>query len=267
MSLLSIGILIMVFFLTSILSVVTGSTSLITVPAMLQLGIESRVALATNMFALTFMSLGATLPYLGKGKLNWDRLPLLILLTLVGSVIGALLIMIIPAQTVPQIISVAMIAVTLFSIAHPNLGIGETAGIPTRWMVYTAYFATFVLGIYGGLFSGGYVTMLTAIYVGLFRLSFIEAIATTKLINIFSSLIATIIFASQGLVDYPLAIILAIAMFIGGQVGSRIALRLGNFWVRRIFFTTVGILALKTLADSTHPPKDPIPAVPSHPSM
>ncbi len=53
---------------------------------------------------------------------------------------------------------------------------------------------TFILGIYGGFFSGGYVTLLTAAYVMLFRMTFVEAIATTKFINIFSSLIATIIF-------------------------------------------------------------------------
>ena len=40
--------LIAIFFLTSVISVVTGSTSLITVPAMLQFGIEPHLAVATN---------------------------------------------------------------------------------------------------------------------------------------------------------------------------------------------------------------------------
>ncbi|HRH45111.1 MAG TPA: hypothetical protein PKY82_25965 [Pyrinomonadaceae bacterium] len=66
--------LIIVFFLTSLISVVTGSTSLITVPAMLQFGVEPRVALATNMFALMFMSVGGTLPFLGKGTIKRQRL-------------------------------------------------------------------------------------------------------------------------------------------------------------------------------------------------
>jgi hypothetical protein len=55
--------LIVIFFLTSVIGVVTGSNSLITVPAMLAFGIEPRVALATNMFGLMFMSLGGTLPF------------------------------------------------------------------------------------------------------------------------------------------------------------------------------------------------------------
>lgn len=50
--------LILVFFCTGVISVVTGCTSLITVPVMLQMGIEPDVAIATNMLALTFLSLG-----------------------------------------------------------------------------------------------------------------------------------------------------------------------------------------------------------------
>jgi hypothetical protein len=41
--------LVAVFFLTSIVSVVTGSTSLITVPVMISFGMEPRIAIATNM--------------------------------------------------------------------------------------------------------------------------------------------------------------------------------------------------------------------------
>jgi uncharacterized membrane protein YfcA len=51
-------LLIVVFFLTSAICVITGSTSLITVPVLLDFGMEPRAALATNMFALTFLSLG-----------------------------------------------------------------------------------------------------------------------------------------------------------------------------------------------------------------
>ena len=69
----SLLFLVLIFFLTSALSVVTGSTSLITVPAMFQFHIEPRTAVATNMFALTFMSVGGALPFL-RGQ-HVDRQP------------------------------------------------------------------------------------------------------------------------------------------------------------------------------------------------
>jgi diguanylate cyclase (GGDEF)-like protein len=62
--------LVAVFFFTSVISVVTGSTSLITVPVMIALGIEAHVAVATNMLALTVMSVGDSLPFMGKGVLT-----------------------------------------------------------------------------------------------------------------------------------------------------------------------------------------------------
>ncbi|WP_375480422.1 TSUP family transporter [uncultured Nostoc sp.] len=71
-------ILASIFFVASIISVIAGSTSLITVPVMLEFGVEPRTAIATNMFALTLMSIGGTLPFIGKGVINTHRLPLLI---------------------------------------------------------------------------------------------------------------------------------------------------------------------------------------------
>jgi hypothetical protein len=56
--------LIAVFLLTALVSVVTGGSSLITVPVMMQLGIEPHVAVATNMLTLTLLSLGGTMPFL-----------------------------------------------------------------------------------------------------------------------------------------------------------------------------------------------------------
>jgi uncharacterized membrane protein YfcA len=61
-------ILTAIFLVTSGVSVVTGSTSLITVPTMFAFGIAPRTAIATNMFALTFLSMGGSLPFLrGRG--------------------------------------------------------------------------------------------------------------------------------------------------------------------------------------------------------
>jgi len=241
------GWLAVIFFLTSAVSVVTGSTSLITVPAMLQFHIEPRTALATNMFALTFMSVGGTLPFLRSPDVKRGRLPALVSLTLVGSVVGAFLLLRVPTRLVPMIVSAAVIAVAAFSVVYRKSGIEETTIAPSAGAEFAGYALTFVLGIYGGFFSGGYVTILTAAYVAVFRFSFVEAIATTKLMNIFSSAVATGVFMWHGLVDYRLGLILGATMFVGALVGARFAIRMGNLWLRRIFLTAVWALGLKAL--------------------
>lgn len=240
-------ILIAVFFITGIISVVTGSTSLITVPAMLQLGIEPRLALATNMFALTWMSVGGTMPFLGQNIIDYRRLPLLVCLTIAGSILGALLFLVVPSLALPPIISIAMIAVVIFSLTQRQAGVVPAVAVPSAKAEIAGYAATFFLGIYGGFFSGGYVTLLTAAYVACFRLTLLQAIATTKLVNIFSSLIATLIFGMRGIIDYQLGIILGITIFIGGTIGARVVRHLSDLWLRRIFLATVIVLAVKTL--------------------
>lgn len=226
----------------------TGSNSLITVPVMFQFGIDPKVAVATNMFGLTFMNIGATIPFLQQGIIDKKKVSPLILITLVASAIGAGLVLLITPANIKLMVSIAMIAVTIFTLVKRDAGIAEIAEISTNARILT-YALTFALGIYGGLYSGGYVTMLTAVLVAFFGMTFTESVASTKLINVFSSLIASAIFMWQGLVDYKLGAILAVTMFIGAYIGARVVTKLSDVWLKRIFITTVILLAVKTLYD------------------
>ena len=90
---------------------------------------------------------------------------------------------------------------------------------------------------------------LTAVLVAFSGMTYTGSIAATKLINVFSSGIATVIFMWQGLVDYRLGLVLAVAMFAGAFVGAHYATKLNEMWLKRIFLTTVLLLALKTVID------------------
>ena len=148
-------LLILLFALTSVIGVVTGSNSLIAVPVMFQFGIDPKTAVATNMFGLTFMKIGATIPFLGKGIIDQKKVAPLVGITLISSAIGALLVGLSRARALKLIVSAAMIVVALFTLLKRNAGIAGIAEISTRAVVLT-YILTFILGIYGGLYSGGY---------------------------------------------------------------------------------------------------------------
>ena len=248
MAIYALIILIILFLLTSVVGVVTGSNSLITVPVMFQFGIEPRVAVATNMFGLVFMSIGGTIPFVRQRKIAYGKMTPFIVLTLISSAIGALLVGLISGAGIRLIVSIAMISVAIFSLMRRNAGVG-TEHEPVRHAVPITYVLVFLLGIYGGLFSGGYTTILTAVCVGLYGMRYSEAVASTKLINLFSSLIATAVFMWQGLVDYKLGLILGATMFVGAYAGAHFVTKLNDVWLRRIFLTTVLLLALKTLYD------------------
>ncbi len=244
----SLVVLILLFFIMSAIGVVTGSNSLVTVPVMFQFGIEPKIAVATNMFGLTFMNIGATLPFLKKDVIEYKKVTPLIFITLIASALGALLVGFITSENIKVVVVVGMICVAVFTLIKRDAGITKVAEISTRATILT-YVLTFLLGIYGGLYSGGYTTLLTALYVAFFGMTFTEAVAGTKLINIFSSGIATIIFAWQGLIDYQLGIILALTMFIAAYIGAKTVTKLNDIWLKRIFLSVVFLLALKMIFD------------------
>lgn len=235
-------ILVVLFFLTSIVGVVTGSNSLITVPVMFQFGIEEKRAIATNMFGLTFMAIGATIPFIRQRKIEPRRLTPLILLTVIGSALGAVLVGYITNESLRLVVSIGMIVVVIFTLVRS--GHGKAASFPT-----IGYVVTFLLAIYGGLYSGGYVTILTTAFVAFMGMDYAESVGSTKLVNVFSSGVATVVFMWQGLVDYSLGAILAVTMFAGAYVGAHYASRMNEVWLKRIFLATVVLLAIKTLYD------------------
>jgi len=247
MSTTALIVLIVVFFLTSVIGVVTGSNSLIAVPAMFQVGIEPRVAVATNMFALVFMSVGGAVPFIRQKRVSYAKIWPLVLLTIVSSAIGATLVGMISAAGIKLIVTIGMIAVAVFTLLRRNAGLEP--GEHHSWTRPLTYALVFALGIYGGLFSGGYVTVLTVVCVAIAGMTYGEAVASTKVINVFSSGVATIVFMWQGLVDYRLGVILGITMFVGAFVGAHYATKLNDIWLRRVFLTTILLLAIKTAYD------------------
>ena len=238
--------LVVIFFLTSAVGVVTGSTSLITVPAMLALGIDAHAAVATNMAALTFMSVGAVLPFAGRGVIVRRRLLPAVLLTAAGSILGALALVALPADDIRYALAIVVLGVLAFVAFDSSARDAEPRGT-SAGSVAIGYAVTFLLAIYGGFFSGGYVTMLTVAFVACLGMTFLQAVATTKVLNVVSSGIATGLFTWRGLVDWPLALGLGIAMFVGGILGSRAALWLSPVWLRRIFVTVALVLAIRLL--------------------
>ena len=203
------------------------------------------------MASLTLMSVGGVIPFLKGPELDRAKAPKLIVLTLLGSVIGAMLVFEVPAAWLPRIIPFAMLFMLAFLLMNPRMGSGITphteAAVTSGRRIRAGYFAMFLLAIYGGFFSGGYVTLLIAACVFFFRYSFLRAIVMARLMNVGSSLIATSIFAWHGAIDWKLAGITGAAAFAGGIAGAGLAGRISERLLRFVFMGAVAVLALTSL--------------------
>jgi hypothetical protein len=180
--------------------------------------------------------------------------------------LGALLFLNIPLKALQIAIAVAMIGVAIFSVRNKNLGRASHDVSASNVGVIAGYTATFLLAIYGGFFSGGYVTMLTAAFVLLFGMTLLQAVATTKVINVFSSGIAILVFVWRGVVDLKLGVILGVSMFLGALLGPHCfvpqhSLAAADIYSRGVWLSGQATIAAALeggLVESTADHKDPI---------
>jgi len=244
-----IAVLFVVAFGTSIIGVITGGNSLVNVPVMIWCGMQPREAIATNMFACVFMTLSATVRFHREGLVRHKLALPLCAITLVTSVIGAQLTVVLSEAAVKTTVGASLVVMLIFMAARPRFGDTQSAPTPTRQAL--GYLACAVLGVYGGMYSGGYTTLLTFACVTAFGMPLLSAVGLTKLINLVSCAAATALFFSARVVDLRVGIPLCVAMLGGGWVGAHLAIRRGEKFVRVTFLIMVGVLAVKLLIIDT----------------
>jgi len=245
-----IGILTACFlsFIVSIFSVSVGGTSLIIVPVLISMGMISKNAVATNMFALIFLSLSGALGFkTGVKKTHHKMVAFFSILTICGSLIGANLILTIEKDILKNMIAIMACIIAISFLLKRDIGIQERKEKISKMKFVNSSLLVFVLGIYGGFFSGGYVTLLSYVLILILGWHFLQAAFITKIFNIFSSIVACSFFYYHGLIDFSVGIPLAISMFSGAFLGTKLAIKKGNLWIRNIFIIATILLAVKLL--------------------
>ena len=248
MDLISVLVVCFIAFIVAGISVVVGGTSLITVPLLISLGMTSKNAIATNMFALIFLSMSGAIGFKKEIK-RFDNRNILIfsILTICGSVIGANLILAINQDILKKVVAIVICLIAGSFLFKKDLGVQEREEKISKIKFIIGTILIFTLGIYGGFFSGGYVTLLSYILILIFGLNFLQTAFITKILNILSSLVACIIFYYHGLIDFSVGIPLAFSMSLGAFWGAKLAISKGNLWIRNLFIVVVILLAIKLL--------------------
>ncbi len=239
--------LVLVYFVVSVVSVVTGGGSLVQVPALIALGMMPRAAVATNMFAVTWMTVSATARFARAGAIGGRFVLPLVAITAVTSTLGAGLAVAFPERLIKGVVAVSMLVMIGFLAVSPRFGEGQPA--PSRRRLAVGFVAVAALGVYGGLFSGGYTTLLTFTCVVALGMPLMQTVGTTKLVNLVSCAVASGVFVVAGLVDYRVAVPASLASFVGGWVGAHLALKKGERFVRAMFLVTVLAMAGKMVVD------------------
>lgn len=226
------------------LNAVVGSGTLITFPTLLAFGFPPVLANVSNNLGLVPGTLSAAYGYRREMKGQSRRLLRFGTASLIGGLIGALLLLKLPADAFQAIVPALILTACVLVLLQPWLsrrlkGRAENGrrdgGVP----MWCGVLAT---GVYGGYFGAAQGVLLMALF-GTFLQDDLQRLNAAK--NVLASIVngvAAVIFIVVADIDWTAAGLIALGSTAGGLIGARYGRRLPPT-VMRAFIVIVGVTA------------------------
>jgi len=231
------------------ISVTTGGAALINIPFLLIIGLNPASAIATSKLSILSSLITGSVNYHRKNMVKEKRLIIFLsVATIIGSVIGANLVLSVNPGILRPIIIPLLVFVLLVSVFKKEV-VEKVKKTTTTGTHIASFIIILILSIYGGFFGAGFGTFVMFSLIYLMGFTFLESSVIMTLINVISSLAAVGIFVYSGVIDYSFGIPLLIGTSLGGYVGSHFAIIKGSKLIKKFFVVVTSILIIKLIAD------------------
>jgi uncharacterized membrane protein YfcA len=231
-------------FVAGFVNTLAGSGSLLTLPLLILLGLPANVANGTNRVGVLMQNVVAVATFRRRGAMDMTGSWKLLVPSLLGGIVGALLAVDLDEALLRRTIGVLMVVLLIVMLLKPERWIADHA---TRRepRLYVEVPVFFVIGVYGGFIQ---------ISVGLFLLAglvlgagynVVAANAMKNLIAFVFTGAALVVFVLNDQVNWTLGLLLGAGQGFGAWVAARTAIKRGAGFVR---YTVIVIVALSAIA-------------------
>ena len=230
-------------FLAGTMNAVVGGGTFVTIPALVWAGVPSVLANSSSTVALFPGTLASTWAF------REDFAPFgavsirgLLIVSVLGGLVGALLLLWTPTRTFDQLIPWLLLVATL------AFAFGREAGATLRRVIRigpgTLLVAQFLLAIYGGYFGGGIGIMMMAAW-SLLESVDLRAMSPARVLLVSAmNGIAVVCFIAAGAVLWPEALAILVSAVVGGYGGARIARRIKPNHLRAVILALSSAMTL-----------------------
>ncbi|MDA3812556.1 MAG: sulfite exporter TauE/SafE family protein [Spirochaetaceae bacterium] len=222
-------------------NVVAGGGSLITVPAMIFLGLPPAMANGTNRIAILSQNVISVNRFRKKGYFSPKVGLILGLVASVGAFIGSNIAVDLPGEVFNKILSAVMVLVLLLTLfGKKKEGIKDTIeNIPLLAIAF------FFVGIYGGFIQAGVGFIIIAIFYLISGTTLVRTNSMKVFIVMIYTIPSLIVFILNGQVQWSTGIVLAIGNSVGAWFGTNFSVNKGDKWIKIILTITVSAMAVK----------------------
>jgi uncharacterized membrane protein YfcA len=232
-------------FLAAFLDAIAGGGGLISLPALLSVGVPPLSALATNKLQSVVGTTVAAITYWRRGFIQLKTLIMPVILTFLGSMIGAATAKSMDTDILTLLVPVLLIFVSLYFMFSPKM----TDEARTERLAF-AIFAPimgFAIGFYDGVFGPGTGSFFIAGFVTLFGLGLTRAVGNTKVLNAVSNFAALMFFILGGDVVWLAGGAMIVGQIAGGYLGARTGMRFGASLIKPLIVVISMTMAIRLL--------------------
>jgi uncharacterized protein len=241
-------ILLAIGIFSSFVGTLAGGGGLITLPAMMLIGIPIQVGIATNKFSSGIAALTSVTYLLRNKHLSVKNILINVLVAFCGGICGAIITASLTERTM-NFIALILLAFALFITFKNNNWVStvNTKAID-RTNSIASRIITFFIAVYDGGFGPGSSTF-GIIHFMENNNTYVKSVQLTRVLILGSAAGAFIIFYITGYVQWTYAIALAIGSTIGSQIGlvalPHIPLKVAKTLLISIIVLLIGEMVLK----------------------
>ncbi len=225
---------------SGVLNVVAGGGSFITLPVLIFFGLPAGEANGTNRVGVLAQNLAGVWGFHRSNVMDWRWGLSASIPACLGAALGAYVALQMTDFAFRRLLSVAMLAMTLWTLTAKPAPSGKTVMSPWHPGMVLSFFA---IGVYGGLIQAGIgFAILAATSVA--GMNLLAGNAVKLLTVLLLTILTLVIFASGGAVRWPFGVALALGNAAGAMVGVRLAIHQGHRWVQRVVTIAVVVFAV-----------------------
>lgn len=225
-----------------------GGGGLLTLPVLLSICPDPKVALGTNKLQASFGSTSATFHFARAGALDVREVWRACLLAFLGSLAGTLLVQQFDSQQLKKILPFLLLAVALFVWLRPQLG--EKDIHPRISRVKFDFIFAFGIGFYDGLIGPGTGTFLALAFTLGLGYNLTRATSNAKALNCASNLASLIVFLFAQKIWFVAGLVMGAGQWVGARLGSHMVVTRGTRFIRPVFLVMVTLVTLKLIWDN-----------------
>jgi uncharacterized membrane protein YfcA len=242
---LTLLLLITAAFFAGLIDAIAGGGGLITVPALMAIGLPPQVALGTNKLQASFGSGSAMLHFVRSGTVKLSDCLAGIFWTAVGAGTGVLAIQRLDPAILRQLVPWMLVIIAAYTLLTPKLGTEDIHARISSKIFYPLF--GLAIGFYDGFFGPGTGSFWAMGFVLLLGYSLVRATAHTKVMNFTSNIVALGIFLTAGQVQMLAGLLMGVAQFIGARIGAKLVIKKGAKFIRPVFIIIVLAITAKLI--------------------